>query len=129
MSSDIFRGSPRPSLGVALEFQLLDARSLALMGACDEVLAEVTPNTRARSSRGSPPAAWRSTAGSAATTPRSSTTWAPGWPLPRGLMADTGCSSAGAAPTRSRIGVINRSSHCPATASWPSVTGSPSAAS
>jgi carboxylate-amine ligase len=43
MSFDTFRGSPRPSLGVELEFQLLDAHSLALTGACDEILAEVTP--------------------------------------------------------------------------------------
>jgi len=43
MSFDTFRGSGRPSLGVELELQLLDARSLALAGACGEVLAEVTP--------------------------------------------------------------------------------------
>jgi carboxylate-amine ligase len=46
MSFDKFRGSPRPSLGVELELQLLDTRSLALSGAFDDVLAEVPPEFR-----------------------------------------------------------------------------------
>jgi len=41
-----FRGSARPSLGVELEFQLLDARTLALTGAGDAVLASVPPEFR-----------------------------------------------------------------------------------
>src|SRR4051794_22718712 len=41
MSVEDFRGSAGPSLGVELEFQLVDATSLALTGAADKVLAEV----------------------------------------------------------------------------------------
>src|SRR3954452_2320908 len=41
MYFDAFIGSARPSLGVELELQLLDARSMALTGAIDEVLAGV----------------------------------------------------------------------------------------
>src|SRR4051812_37974574 len=46
MSFDTFRGGARPSLGVELELQLLDARSLALTGACEMVLASVPPDIR-----------------------------------------------------------------------------------
>lgn len=41
MSLDIFRGSPEPTLGVEVELQLLDSRSMALASAIDTVLAEV----------------------------------------------------------------------------------------
>jgi carboxylate-amine ligase len=41
MSLISFRGSARPSLGVELEFQLLDEQSLALTGASELVLASV----------------------------------------------------------------------------------------
>lgn len=43
MSFCTFRGNTRPSLGVELELQLVDARSMALVGAYDEVAAEVPP--------------------------------------------------------------------------------------
>lgn len=43
MSFRTFRGSTGPSLGVELELQLVDARSMALSGAFDEVLAEAPP--------------------------------------------------------------------------------------
>src|SRR3954454_19035259 len=41
MSFNHFAGSARPSLGVELELQLVDARSLALTGASDHILAGV----------------------------------------------------------------------------------------
>lgn len=41
MSSPIFRGSPLPTLGVELEFQLVDAQSLALTGAAEQILGEI----------------------------------------------------------------------------------------
>src|SRR4051812_17782447 len=41
-----FVGSARPSLGVELELQLVDARSLALTGAIDEILAGVPAEFR-----------------------------------------------------------------------------------
>src|SRR3954452_6555737 len=41
MSFDTFHGSARPSLGVELELQLVDTRSMALRGAIFEVLAGV----------------------------------------------------------------------------------------
>src|SRR4051794_11460785 len=41
MSFNGFLGSARPSLGVELELQLVDARSLALTGAIDAILAGV----------------------------------------------------------------------------------------
>jgi carboxylate-amine ligase len=46
MSFDTFRGSARPSLGVELEFQLVDARSMALARAVNEVLADVPAESR-----------------------------------------------------------------------------------
>lgn len=41
MNVDHFRGSPGPCLGVELEFQLVDAKTLALTGAADKVLGEI----------------------------------------------------------------------------------------
>src|SRR5438128_595547 len=41
MSFHSFHGSARPSLGVELELQLVNARSLALTGAIDQILAGV----------------------------------------------------------------------------------------
>jgi carboxylate-amine ligase len=41
MSFNSFRGSVRPSLGVELEFQLVDARSMALTGVAAEVLSGI----------------------------------------------------------------------------------------
>src|SRR3954466_9388652 len=46
MSSHRFLGSARPSLGVELELQLVDARSMALAGAVDAVLAGVPAEFR-----------------------------------------------------------------------------------
>ena len=46
MSSVSFRGSVRPSLGVELELQLLDARRLALAAACDAILASLPPKDK-----------------------------------------------------------------------------------
>ncbi|QDV39586.1 carboxylate-amine ligase [Tautonia plasticadhaerens] len=41
MSHPAFRGSDRPTLGVELELQLVDARTLATRDACDRVLAAI----------------------------------------------------------------------------------------
>src|SRR4051812_16879220 len=41
-----FRGSTRPTLGVELELQLVDARTMALVGAVDEVMDEVPAGVR-----------------------------------------------------------------------------------
>jgi len=46
MSLESFRGSAGPSLGVELEFQLVDAASLALTGAAAKVLADVPDGAR-----------------------------------------------------------------------------------
>src|SRR4051812_1620673 len=46
MSFNGFLGSARPSLGVELELQLVDARSLALTGAADQLLAAVPAELR-----------------------------------------------------------------------------------
>src|SRR3954451_4340054 len=46
MSFNRFAGSARPSLGVELELQLVDARSMALTGAIDEILAGVPAEFR-----------------------------------------------------------------------------------
>src|SRR3954469_19088370 len=46
MSFHSFVGSARPSLGVELELQLVDARSMALAGAVDAVLAAVPAEFR-----------------------------------------------------------------------------------
>jgi carboxylate-amine ligase len=43
---DGFRGSPRPTLGVELELQIVDARTLALTAAGERLLAEVPPDLR-----------------------------------------------------------------------------------
>ena len=41
MSVEPFRGSPRPTLGVELELQLVDARSLDLVPAADDLIAGI----------------------------------------------------------------------------------------
>jgi carboxylate-amine ligase len=46
MNHHRFRGNARPSLGVELELQLVDSRSMALTGAIDEVLAGVPAEYR-----------------------------------------------------------------------------------
>src|SRR3954464_3755770 len=43
MIIDPFRGSPRPTLGVELELQLVDARTLDLVPVAEEVMAGVPP--------------------------------------------------------------------------------------
>src|SRR6478609_2998231 len=46
MSAESFQGSDGPSLGAELEFQLVDAASMALTGAADKVLAGIPAGFR-----------------------------------------------------------------------------------
>ncbi len=46
MSNEAFRGSAGPTLGVELEFQLVDSETMALTGAADKVIAEIPDSDR-----------------------------------------------------------------------------------